>query len=253
MAARLPFKHNVEKKFFEKWTPEREIANFVHPYRLMITALPNAGKTSTALSIIAQAKPHFDEIILIHAKYFDGALDPGPSNEDIEIKSEDIKIPEYADVDFTCALKTIPLGFTYFRRFQNEKGSKKNLLIIDDCELLEWGNGKRDRKQALNKLFSYQSTHYGLSIIICCQDATTQLGVGIRRECNIFIFFKGRDRNAIQYAAAQLGFPKNTLMKIFDILKTNHDSICFDFSDGSPYPIRLNVVNPVKLVKDSED
>jgi len=253
MAKKLPFKHNVEKKFFEKWDSEREIANFIHPYRMMVTGPPNSGKSSTVLSIIAQSKPHFDEIILIHAKYFDSTLSPGSDNEDLQIKPEDIHIPEYADVDFTCALKSIPSGFTYFNRFQNPKGSKKNLLIIDDVELLDWSKGKRDRQQALNKLFSYQSTHHGLSIIICCQDMTSQTPCGLRRECNIFIIFKGRDRNCITYMAQQLGFLKKTLMKIFDIMKSNHDSICFDHTDSSPYPIRLNVVNNIKLLRESED
>lgn len=250
MAAKLPFKHNIEKKFFEKWDSpayDRALSNFIHPYRMLVTGVPNSGKTTMVLSIIAQAKPTFDEIILVHAKYFDAALNQH-DNKEIEIQPETIDIPEYKDIDFTCALKTIPMGFTYFRRFQNKKGSKKNLIIIDDVELLEWSAGKRERKVALNKLFSYQSTHHGLSIIICAQDPTTQIPVSIRRECNIFIIFKGRDRNAIQYMAQQLGFPKKTLMKIFTILQSNHDSICFDFTDQSPAPIRLNVINPIKLI-----
>jgi hypothetical protein len=249
---KLPFKHNKEKKFFEKWTPERAIENFPHPHRMLITGLPNSGKTTMALSIIAAAKPTFDEIILMHAKYFDAALSP-EDNKDIEIAGDQVHVPEYEDVDFTCALKTVPLGYSYFKKFQNEKGSKKNLLIIDDCELLEWAKGKRERQVALNKLFSYQSTHHGLSILILAQDPTTQLNVSIRRECNVFIVFKGRDRNAIQYFATNVGFPKNVLVQLFGMCKSNHDSICFDFTDMSPYPVRFNVVNPIELIDGSKE
>lgn len=251
MSRHLPFKHNPEKKYFEKWTPDRDIANFIHPYRMLCTGLPNSGKTSTALSIIAHAKPVFDEILLMHARYFDPTLSSQDPKE-IEIPGSQVSIPEYADVDFTVALKTVPLGYSYFKRFQNNKGNKKNLLIIDDCELLEWSKGKRERQVALNKLFSYQSTHYGLSIIVVCQDPTTQLNVGIRRECNVFIIFRGRDKNAIQYQAQNLGFPKYVLVELFNLCKSNHDSICFDFTDQSPYTIRFNVINPIELQKESE-
>jgi hypothetical protein len=217
---------------------------------MLITGVPNSGKTTSALSIIAKAKPLWDEIILLHAKYFDSTLDPSPDNTEIEIPGSELKVPEYDEVDFTCALKTIPLGYSYFKKFQNADNSKKNLLIIDDCELLEWCAGKRDRKVALNKLFSYQSTHHGLSIIVLCQDPTTQLNVGIRRECNVFVVFKGRDRNAVQYFASNVGFNKKILVKLFDLCKSNHDSICFDFTDESPYPLRYNIINPIELYKE---
>lgn len=250
---RLPFKPNVEKQYFEKWSPNRDIANFIHPYRMLVTGLPNSGKTTTALSIIAQADPVFDEIILLHAAYFDTSLDPGDNNDGIEIPGEAVKVPEYSDVDFTCALKTIPSGYTYFKRFQNKEGSKKNLLIVDDCELKQWSQGKRDRQSALNKLFTYQSTHYGMSIIVLTQDGTTQLNPGIRRACNIFVIFRGRDRNAIQYMADNLGFPKAVLVKLFALCKSNHDNLTFDYSDQTPYPVRFNVINEVELVKGTPD
>lgn len=253
MAKRLPFKHNSEKRFFEHWTEDRDIANFPHPSRHLITGLPNSGKSTLALSVIAQAKPNWDEIILIHARYFDPTLE-SKDPKDLEISGDEIKIPEYEGVEFTCALRSIPMGYSFFKRYQDDKGSKKNLLIIDDVELLEWANGKRDRKVALNKLFSYQSTHHGLSIIITCQDPTTQLSPSVRRECNIYTIFKGRDRNAIQYMAQCLGFPKNVLVHIFSLCKSNHDSVTFDFTDGSPYPLRFNVINPIELIeKNKED
>ena len=248
---KLKFRHNVEKKYFETWTDDRPIENFPHPYRMLISGRPNSGKTTTALSIICEAKPIWDEIIILHAKYFDSTLD-SPDNKDIEISPEKIDIPEYKDIDFTCALKTIPTGYSYFQKFQNKEGSKKNLLIIDDCELKEWaesGKGKL-RKSYLNKTFSYQSTHYGLSIVIITQDPTTQLNPGIRRNCNVYIAFKGLDRNAVGYYAQGVGFPKSILVKLFDYCSSNHDSICFDNSDGSPYPLRYNIVNRIELVKD---
>lgn len=248
MSNKLKFRHNPEKRFFEKWTEQRDIANFVHPYRMLLSGAPNSGKTSTAISIIAKAEPIWDEIILLHAKYFDSSLDTDKENKNIEIPGKDIDISEYEGIEFTCALKTIPHGYSYFKKYQNAEGSKKNLLIIDDCELLEWCAGKRDRKVALNKLFSYQSTHHGLTIIVICQDPTSQLNVGVRRECNVFIVFKGRDRNAVQYFASNVGFPKAVLMKLFDLCKSNHDSICFDFTDSTPYPVRFNVINPVELI-----
>lgn len=113
--------------------------------------------------------------------------------------------------------------------------------------------GKRERKSALNKLFSYQSTHYGLTIVVLCQDPTTQLSVGVRRNCNVFIIFRGRDRNAIQYFAGNVGFPKHVLVKLFDVCKSNHDSICFDFTDSTLYPLRYNVINEIELVPDSKE
>lgn len=246
MAKALPFRHNKEKSHFEHWDKDRNIANFIHPYRLLIQGLPNSGKTTTALSILAQAKPLFDEIIICHAKYFDSSISSEDPKE-LEIPNNEIDLPEYEGIDFTCGLRSIPLGYTYFKRFQNAENSKKNCLIIDDLELREWCRGKYERQIALNKLFSYQSTHHGLSIIITCQDGTSQLPVGIRREANVNVIFKGRDRNAIQYQATCLGFPKATLIAMFELCKSNHDSICFDATDSTPYPFRYNIVNPIEL------
>lgn len=248
MAKRLPFRHNVEKKHFEQWTSERSPANFIHPYRLLVQGLPNSGKTTTILSILAQAKPLFDEIIICHAKYFDSKIS-SDKPEDIEIDSKELDLPEYSGIDFTCGLKSIPLGYQYFKRFQNEDNSKKNCLIIDDVELREWCRSKYDRQIALNKLFSYQSTHHGLTIMISCQDGTTQLPVGVRREANVNVIFKGKDRNTIQYQASSLGFPKSTLVTLFALCKSNHDSICFDSTDSTPYPLRFNIINPIELTE----
>lgn len=249
---RLPFKHNVEKKHFEKWTPNRDLANFIHPYRMLITGPPNSGKSSTAMSIIARADPIWDDIILIHAKYFENELEAG-DNKNIEIPTAEIKIPEYADIEFTCCLKTIPSGYTFFNKYQNKDNSKKNLLIIDDLDLVSWSQGRKDRKSALNKLFSYQSTHHGLTILVLAQCITTQLNPIIRRECNIFIIFKGRDRNVIQYFASGIGFPKKVLIKLFDLCSNNHQSICFDQTDETPAAIRLDIINPIELVKEKKE
>lgn len=246
MALKLPFRHNPEKKFFEKWDDKRNLANFPHPYRMLVQGLPNCGKTSTILSVLAAAKPTWDHIIICHAKYVDMSIDSEEPSE-LEIAGKDVDLPEYNGIDFTCALKSIPQGYTYFKRFQDDKMSKKVCLIIDDVELREWCRAKRSRQISVNKLFSYQSTHHGLTIMVSCQDGTVQLPVGVRRECNVNVVFKGRDKSAIQYQAMSLGFSKYLLVVLFNLCKSNHDSITFDATDSTPATIRFNIINKIEL------
>ena len=241
---------NPDKKSHESWdSPEdRRPLNFPHPYRCLITGLPGAGKTMSVLNILVGAQPVFSNIFIIHPEIFD----TNASEEDERINNNilitECKIGEYSGVEFTAGLRYIPSP-TFFDNISK----KKNLLIIDDCELKNYVKGKPYRSSRINKLFSYTSTHRSLSIIITAQDPWSQLLPCIYRFCNVFILYKFRDKNQISLLSRNIGIPKEKLDNLFKLCKNNHDSITLDNTIDSPYPYRYNILNPVEFEDEDEE
>ena len=223
MSRKLNFLENPDKKTHEIWSEGRSIINFPHPYRCLISGLPNCGKTTSVLNILVGAKPFFDNIFVIHPECFDSNIAEDDERINKDILVPDCKIAEYSGVEFTGGLRYFPSP-SYFDVLQK----KKNLLIIDDIELRNYVKGRPYRSSRINKLFSYTSTHRSLSIIICSQDLYSQLLPAIYRFCNIFILYKFKDMNQVGLIARNIGVPKKKLEQLFEHLKTTHDSITID-------------------------
>ena len=192
---------NPDKANHESWDSpiDRKIINFPHPYRALISGLPNSGKTTSVLNILVGAKPIFENIFIIHPQCFDSNIPESDELINKNILIPECEIPEYSGVKFTGALRYFPSP-TYF----DDIAKKKNLLIIDDVELRNYVKGKPYRASRINKLFSYTSTHRSLSIIITSQDLYSQLLPAIYRLCNLFILYKFKDANQIGLIARNI-------------------------------------------------
>lgn len=203
---------NRDKKFHEKWTRKRNMIDFPHPFRMINVGIPNSGKTTNTLNVIAMnamSKKPFEKIYLLHN-------DPGQT--------------EYRLVD-TKHLTEIPIAQDFDR-------TKKNLLIIDDFPVRGL---KGKAKENLNRLFGSVSTHNNLSIILSTQDPM-DIPVDISRMANIFVVSKFPDINQRRAMAHRMGVNSKTFDKLQKkyLLGKKHEFLWYDGTDDSPSIIRLN-------------
>jgi hypothetical protein len=200
---------NKDKKFHAKWTKGRDMLNFPHPWRAVISGPPNKGKTNIIKNLIIRAKPAFENIIVIH---------------------HDPNTQEYKEITDTCmGVDDMPTADTIDRKV-------KNLVILDD---LEYKHMKKAILQKLDRLFGYVSTHCNVSVIVVSQDPFN-IPPCIRRMRNILICFKGLDLDSQYALARKSGINKNTFNECIESLTDYHDSLWLDSTNRSPYPIRKN-------------
>jgi hypothetical protein len=202
--------HNADKKFHETWTPDRDPLDFPHPYRAILVASPNSGKTCMIINILLRSNPYFQKIYLMHA-------DPEATKEydvfdDVEhIKS--VPPPEFFDPE------------------------KKQIFILDD---VEFSNLNKIEKGYLNRLFGYSSTHKNLSVL-CTSQTWVSIPATARRCTNIFFLWKNIDRGSFSQLALRLGMEPQKLHDLSNkYLIGSHDSLCIDRTKNTPYPLRRN-------------
>ena len=206
---------NPDKFYHENWkTPKnRDPLDIPHPYRIVICGKPNSGKSMLAKNILLRASKPFEKIIICH---YDG---------------HDTK--EYEDLGDIKMLDYIPNP----RDKELFDPKYKTLLIFDD---LEFQYIPKEQKKYLDRFFGYSTTHKNMSIILCAQNLTN-IPVAVRRMANVFIMFKVPDMELLYLMGRKLGIKKDNFNRIFeDNIKSYHDSIWFDLSAGSPFPLRRN-------------
>ena len=158
----------------EKWTSERNILNFPHPWRGIFIGLPSSGKSTYIKNIIIRSKPHFQEIIV-----------SGFDNENSH---------EWDDKLTVKFISGIPDPKSFDR-------NKKRLLIIEDLDVSLL---KPVDKSNLNRLFGYTSSHCNLSIALTAQNPF-DVKPSIRRMANLFVLFKNHDMNSLITLASRTG------------------------------------------------
>lgn len=210
---------NVEKRFHEKWIPNRNILNFPHPYRMLLCSIqPNLGKTLWVKNIIIRARPNFKEIFLLHV------------GEDIQT--------EYDDVDYTPINEIPPVNSQIF----NPK--VKSLLIIEDKNFKYFS---KDDLSRLDRAYGYTSTHRNLSII-CCSQSFFDVPPAVRRMSNIYVLWKNKDMDSMKTIGRRVGLMKEELYNLIKThLKKSHDTLWIDSTKDSPYPLRLNGFTNINL------
>lgn len=222
---RVPIKEiivfdNPQKRHNEKWYEGRDIANLPCPFRAVFTAPCGLGKTNLALNLVVQAKPFYDEIILVHVD---------PENHS-----------EWDVVEPSVVLTEIP-PVSYFT--ENEK---KKLLIIEDVPV-------SNKDVNLSNLFRYVSTHYKVSVILLYQKFT-QIPLICRETSDIFAVWKVKDHNQLELINKRVGFPKGRLLKLLkEFCPDPHDCVVVDYTKGSPYPLRKNLIYPIVECEDSDE
>ena len=217
----LVFKNLDKEGWYEHWYNGRNLLNFPHPFRCIVSANPGSGKTNLIKNVIVRAKPHFKVIYLCH-------FDP--------------ETKEYNDVD-VFKLEELPDS-----RSELFTTKKKSLLIIDDYD---FASLDRFQLSNLRSLFKYASTHRGLSIIVATQDFFNLPPI-IRRLSDVYFIWKGSaDIDSLMQVGRRIGFNKSEFKKLMDMCRDKFDNICVDFTVGSPAPLRFNGYTLIKGANES--
>jgi hypothetical protein len=214
---------NPDKAFHEAWNPTRDMLDIPHPYRAVLTAPPNRGKTLVVKNLLLRANPPFRQMVVVHC---DGGYtqEYDDVSDDLEILSE-IPAPE----DWT--------------------GEEKTLCVLDDLEFKTMG---KQQRRCLDRLFGYVSTHKNVSVILCSQDPFS-LPCIVRRCANLFILWRLADLDSQAQISRKTGMKSANLHNIFDNLMTDyHDSLWIDTTTGSPYPLRKNGYIPITKISGKE-
>lgn len=216
---------NADKAWHEKWTDKRgygtdklNLMDLVHPYRALLIARPNCGKTTMMKNLLIHQRPKFERLVIIH---HDG---------------QDTR--EYDDIGKKEMIDYIP-DKTFFNP------DEKTFVIIDDIDT------KRLSKEArshLFKLFSYVSTHKNVSVCLATQEPFN-IPPEIRRVANVFILWKPSDYDCCASFSKKVGLEAEDLKYIFKHICTGpKDSFCIDLTDNSPAPFRKNMFEPLDLI-----
>jgi hypothetical protein len=89
-------------------------------------------------------------------------------------------------------------------------------------------------------LFGYVSTHCGVSCIITSQDGYS-IPVTVRRNLNVYVFWKSPDRQAVAGLLRKAGLTKEHIQKVFnELLTSRFDNFTVDLTAGSPAMYRKN-------------
>lgn len=221
---------NPEKGCHERWEAGRSLANIPCPFRGVLFSRPNGGKTTLVLNLILQAKPHYNRIFLLHPKLRGSGDESGTDEEDTDV-------PEYDSIDYE-PLYEIP----DHRTFNN--GCSKQLLIIDDLELRTISKEQRKR---LNKVASFASSHYNLSILITSQDSFSQVPASILRFMNWYCVWKYNDLTYMRMLLNRMGISGREAERIMNEMNQygEHDFLTIDRTDGAPAVYRRNMFTPV--------
>lgn len=207
---------NADKQFHEIWDKGRDIMNIPHPFRCVLCGPPNCGKTSMILNLLIANRPYFEEIIVIHC-------DPEYTQE-------------YDDVN-AIMTNEIPSPDQW-------EGKKKTLVILDD---LEYKNLSIDEKRNLDRLFGFVSTHKNISVCLSAQDVFN-IPAGVRRCSNLWVLWKINDLDAISRLGRRVNYSAKQLKQLFDDnINDTHDSIMIDNTSKTPYPLRKNGTQIIKL------
>ena len=218
----IPIECKDKENWTEKWTSERNILNFPHPWRGIFIGLPSSGKSTYIKNIIIRSKPHFQEIIV-----------SGFDNDNSKEWDDGIT------VKFISGIPD-PKGFDR---------NKKRLLIIEDLDVSLL---KPVDKSNLNRLFGYTSSHCNLSIALTAQNPF-DVKPSIRRMANLFVLFKNHDMNSLILLASRTGLKaKHMVVLMSQILINPHDSLTIDLQRGSPSQYRINGFDKI-TIKELDD
>lgn len=210
---------NRDKEFHESWKKNSDELDFPHPFRAVITAPPNTGKSTIIMNLIMRQKPVFKKFIIIHCspdetKEYD-ILGARKSEEhpksNVEIRGD---IPD-------------PKSFN---------GKIKTLVVLDD---IEYKNLNKTQLSYLDRLFGFVSTHMNVSIIATAQ-VFFNLPPAIKRMANVLIIGKLNDRTAMNAIASKVGMNINLFQAYMKLLTDVHDTLWIDLTEKTPYPIRKN-------------
>lgn len=226
----LPLK-NVDKTDHEKWDDlhKKNIANFPCPSRICIIGPAGVGKTNLCKNILLNARPLYDRVFLIHP--------------DIEVSKE------WDDIEPTDYQQKIP-PLEYFSDVIDSDSKLKNVIVIDD---IEFTAKNKDELQNLGLLMRYLSTHRNMTVIFSHQ-SWFDIPPIVKKMSNVYIIYKPKARTELALIENRCGVDKGLFKHIFNtIAKGYRDNICYDNTENTPAPLRLNLFDILNVRTKNED
>ena len=213
---------NADKHFHEEWQDGDDALDFPHPFSCLLASggKPNLRKTNTAKNIIVRQSPPFEKILLIHCG---GRVTKEWGDFNAELLEE---IPHpYDDEIFDPKVKT--------------------LLILEDLNFPD-GFNEESRKR-IDRIYGYTSTHQNLSII-CTAQGFFSIPHMIRLMSNVIIVWKTQDMDSLETIRRRVDMKRPDWLYMFNnFIKKKHDSLWIDNTKNTPYPLRVNGYQIIKI------
>jgi len=204
---------NKDKTFQEVWYKGRNLLNFPHSWRAVVSARVGAGKSTILKNILLRQDPPFKKIYVVH-------IDPDSK--------------DYEEVDGVEMLEHIP---SVRDNIFKEK-HKRVLLILDD---LEYKFLDKQQLRNLDRIWGYGSSHLGVSCAVLAQDVYN-IPPCIRRMSNIWILGKiNNDLSSFMTIAQRCGMEQDDFVYVYDkYIHGDHDMLWIDRTKDSPAEFRIN-------------
>jgi hypothetical protein len=216
---------NIDKQFHEDADPNN-LGFMPHPFRCILTAPPNSGKSTLVKNILLQhykpGKKPWDQLVCIH---------------ELAGTTE-----EYDDVDGIVMLDRVPESFDEFKQLAPgiENNKIKTCVIVEDVNIM--GLNKH-QMNTLDRVYGAQSTHFGVSIVCCAQNPIS-VPVSLRRQANYLVTWQYPNPMDLRLLAQRFGVELDQLRYIFkNVFKDSHDCLVISMSDKPK--LRYNLFYPL--------
>ena len=197
----------------ERWHEGKDPATPPHPSKFLFAAPTSSGKTGVIFNFLLRNK--YKQIFLCH-----GGYPMTREYKDIDLFYESDKLPPLDIIDMDT----------------------KKCIILED---LAYENMKKAEKNDLFFLFSHIASHRNCSIYVSHQ-LFNSIPAFMRRQCDIYTIWKFPDSNIFRDLARKFGYTTLEWNNIFKLCESRFDSITFDTTANTPYPLRKNVFQIIK-------
>jgi hypothetical protein len=176
--------------------PQKADANFIHPFRSLITGKADSGKTFLAVKIMMTKRNDFDRLIVICPTW--KTQDVFRNVDDMVIRSKDVYTTPDEDT-----FKQITNDLLNVRSKVKEHGLEdvRTLLFIDDLSGTKFIHGGRISAFAH---LAIQIRHLGCSCILVSQQAKA-VSPAYRDNINILCAFPSQRKEDIKWIESEYG------------------------------------------------
>lgn len=213
---------NKDKDWHESWNPKKDDPlDFPHPFSILLASggRPNLRKTNTVFNIICRQNPPFKKIFLLHCG---GNATKEYDDFNVELLTE---LPEPCDPDV----------------FDQKR---KSLLILEDLNFTQMN---KNDKRKLDRIFGFSRTHLSCSLITTSQGFFAIPHI-VRLMSNVIVVWKTQDQDSMETIRRRVDMKKDVWKHILDkYVIEPHDSLWIDNTKKSPYPLRINGYEIIKI------